>query len=196
MNYSTLLEKWVYRYMPLIVQTELDINAGFGLVAVFYNYVKEKNAMEFHYVFKVRLVDKFDMEGESAYSRSFRERPNRFMSFFYMTFNRIKYKRTADVDTLIYHGVPDLSYASLKARKKYFFSEQSKATPQWSYIELVDYSGDSQSMRKGDKFNLGTMFSLVYHHNAFLNYNVWTIIQNRPVVYLNISYVFTCDSLT
>ena len=97
------------------------------------------------------------------------------MSFFYMTFNRMNYKRTADVDTIIYHGV-DLSN-----------EKQDTHSSKWSYIELVDYSGDSQTMRKGDKLNMLSFFSLVYHHNAYINYDVWTIWKGRPIVYLNIS---------
>ena len=92
-----------------------------------------------------------------------------------MTFNRMKYKRTADVDTIIYHGV-DLST-----------EKQGTHPSRWNYIELVDYSGDSQTMRKGDKLNMLKFFSLVYHHNAYINYDVWTIWKGRPLIYLNIS---------
>lgn len=97
-----------------------------------------------------------------------------------MTFNRLKYKRTADVDTIVYHGVPDLSIETLQDNKEY---QEAK----WTYIELIDYSGDSQSMRRGDKLNMFKLFSLVYHHNAYLNYDVWSIVHNRPLIYLNIS---------
>lgn len=100
-----------------------------------------------------------------------------------MTFNRLKYKRTADVDSLVYHGVPDLSVQALEE----MHSPQER---KWTYIELVDYSGDSQSMRKGDKFNMFKLFSLVYHHNAYLNYDVWTMENGRPYIYLNISFIF------
>ena len=105
------------------------------------------------------------------------------MSFFYMTFNRLKYKRTADVDTLVYHGVPDLSPSNIKKMN----NEKNRLDSLWTYIELVDYSGDSQSMKRGDKLNMLNMFSLVYHHNAYLNYNVWTMEHGRPIIYLNIS---------
>ena len=54
MNYSVLLERWVLRHMPVIVQPELDIDEGYGLVSVFYDYRHDENAMEFHYVFKVK----------------------------------------------------------------------------------------------------------------------------------------------
>lgn len=54
MNYSVLLERWVLRHMPVIVQPELDIDEGYGLVSVFYHYRHDENAMEFHYVFKVK----------------------------------------------------------------------------------------------------------------------------------------------
>ena len=92
-----------------------------------------------------------------------------------MTFNRLKYKRTADVDTIIYHGVDAIP------------SKTADSPPKWTYIQLVDYSGDSQTMRRGDKLNMLKFFSLVYHHNAYINYDVWTIWKGRPVVYLNIS---------
>lgn len=97
-----------------------------------------------------------------------------------MTFNRLKYKRTADVDTLVYHGVPDLSIEALQESEKL---QEAK----WTYIELIDYSGDSQSMRRGDKLNMFKLFSLVYHHNAYLNYDVWRFVHNRPLIFLNIS---------
>ena len=60
--------------------------------------------------------------------------------------------------------------------------------PLWTYIELIDYSGDSQTMRHGDKLNMFNLFSLVYHHNAYMNYNVWEKHKERPLIYLNISY--------
>ena len=107
------------------------------------------------------------------------------MSFFYMTFNRLKYQRTADVDTLVYHGVPDLSPSNIKKMN----NEKNQLDSLWTYIELVDYSGDSQSMKRGDKLNMLNMFSLVYHHNAYLNYNVWTMEHGRPIIYLNISFL-------
>ena len=44
-----------------------------------------------------------------------------------MTFNRLKYKRTADVDTIIYHGVDAIP------------SKTADSPPKWTYIELVDY---------------------------------------------------------
>ena len=113
------------------------------------------------------------------------------MSFFYMTFNRLKYKRTADVDTLVYHGVDN------PLNKKKSLSDTSSKLDRkqmWTYVELIDYSGDSQSMRQGDKFNLFHLFSLVYHHNAYINYEVWEFHRQRPIVYLNISYCFSIVS--
>ena len=53
MNYSSALESWVLRSMPLLVQSEQDINEGFGLVALFYHYNAQLHTFEFHYIFKV-----------------------------------------------------------------------------------------------------------------------------------------------
>lgn len=53
MNYSSALESWVLRSMPLLVQSEQDINEGFGLVALFYHYNVQLHTFEFHYIFKV-----------------------------------------------------------------------------------------------------------------------------------------------
>lgn len=53
MNYSSALESWVLRRMPLLVQSEQDINEGFGLVALFYHYNAQLHTFEFHYIFKV-----------------------------------------------------------------------------------------------------------------------------------------------
>lgn len=39
--------------MPLLVQSEQDINEGFGLVALFYHYDARLRTFEFHYIFKV-----------------------------------------------------------------------------------------------------------------------------------------------
>ncbi len=108
-----------------------------------------------------------------------------------MTFNRLKYKRTADVDTLVYHGGDN------PLNKKKSLSDTSSKLDRkqmWTYVELIDYSGDSQSMRQGDKFNLFQLFSLVYHHNAYINYEVWEFHRQRPIVYLNISYCFSIVS--
>ena len=99
-----------------------------------------------------------------------------------MTFNRLKYKRTADVDTLVYHGVPDLTNEGLS-------KEEERINGNWTFIELMDYSGDSQSMKRGDKLNMMKFFSLVYHHNAFIHYSVWTKENERPLIYLNISFL-------
>ena len=105
------------------------------------------------------------------------------MSFFYMTFNRLKYKRTADVDTIKYHGVEPPLLVSQRDKSQ----KDNMETPKWSYIELIDYSGDSQTMRQGDKFNFLHQFSLVYHHNAYINKDVWEFSHKRPLLYLNIS---------
>lgn len=56
MNYSVSQTKWIWKYMPIIVQCEKDIDEGYGLVAVFYHYRPIDKSMEFHYVFKVCLV--------------------------------------------------------------------------------------------------------------------------------------------
>ena len=53
MNYSSSLESWVFHNMPLLVQSEQDINEGFGLVALFYHYDARLCTFEFHYIFKV-----------------------------------------------------------------------------------------------------------------------------------------------
>ena len=101
-----------------------------------------------------------------------------------MTFNRLKYKRTADVDSLTYHGIPEMTLEYLQSIDKHSMNKP----PLWTYIELIDYSGDSQTMRHGDKLNMFNLFSLVYHHNAYMNYNVWEKHKERPLIYLNISY--------
>ena len=101
-----------------------------------------------------------------------------------MTFNRLKYKRTADVDTLRYHGVEKIRNPSTRHSQHI----QNHPESNWSYIELIDYSGDSQTMRQGDKLNVFHQFSLVYHHNAYINHDVWEFSHNRPLIYLNISY--------
>ena len=108
------------------------------------------------------------------------------MSFFYMTFNRLKYRRTADVDSLILHGIPDLSVQTLSTIDSNDFENTSWKS--WTYIELSDYSGDSQTMQNGDKLNAMKFFSMVYHHNAYLHYDAWEKRNNRPLIYLNISF--------
>lgn len=108
-----------------------------------------------------------------------------------MTFNRMKYKRTADVDSLTYYGIPELSldYLSSYNDEHEIKNQQDSKSPVWSYIELIDFSGDSQTMRHGDKLNMFHLFSLVYHHNAYMNYNVWEKHKERPLIYLNISKI-------
>ena len=56
MEYSILRERWIMNSMPILVQTEQDIQEGFGLVAVFYHYKKEDSIIQFHYVIKVESV--------------------------------------------------------------------------------------------------------------------------------------------
>lgn len=106
-----------------------------------------------------------------------------------MTFNRLKYKRTADVDSLTIYGIPELSLDYLQSYNDghELKNQKESQSPEWSYIELIDFSGDSQTMRHGDKLNMFHMFSLVYHHNAYINYNVWEKHKERPLIYLNIS---------
>lgn len=106
-----------------------------------------------------------------------------------MTFNRLKYKRTADVDSLTYYGIPELSLDYLLSYCDEYDLKNTNVTKSsvWSYIELIDFSGDSQTMRHGDKLNMFHLFSLVYHHNAYINYNVWEKHKERPLIYLNIS---------
>ena len=53
MEFSILRERWVMEHMPILVQTQQDIDEGFGLVAVFYHYIHKDKILQFHYVFKV-----------------------------------------------------------------------------------------------------------------------------------------------
>ena len=138
-------------------------------------------------MFSKYVLSSAHMKGESAYSRTTFPQPNRLLSFFYMTFNRLKYKRTADVDTLVFHGVSDPMYPAPSVSVVSSDSEDDTSSHLWTYVELIDYSGDTQTMRQGDKLNAFHMFSLVYHHNAYINYEVWEFQGTRPLVYLNIS---------
>ena len=91
------------------------------------------------------------------------------------------------MDTLVFHGVSDPMYPAPSVSVVSSDSEDDTSSHLWTYVELIDYSGDTQTMRQGDKLNAFHMFSLVYHHNAYINYDVWTIWKGRPIVYLNIS---------
>ena len=119
------------------------------------------------------------------------------MTFFYRSYNRCVYKRTADIDSFMFYGV------SLDSGILWFsdlFSSESEKP--WEGIYSIDYSGRTQDLTHGDKCNFCILLNdrnglglelvnqvyLVYHYNAKIPFEKWKRDHFRPYIYINISF--------
>ena len=107
-------------------------------------------------------------DGEGSYQRSNPTSYNRFATCFYRSFNYSQYRRTADVNRLIYHGV----------------NLDPAATAPWSSIETTDYPKE-QSWSRGDLFNCCCWFSCMSHYRENLPWASWEVESGgAPVIWL------------
>lgn len=106
MEYSILRERWIMNSMPILVQTEQDIQEGFGLVAVFYHYKKEDSIIQFHYVFKVESVFLVMRIGWISVFKNFHWKAKSFSIIFLYDIQQ------AEVQTNSWCGYPCISWCS------------------------------------------------------------------------------------
>ncbi|KAK8805326.1 hypothetical protein WA158_001983 [Blastocystis sp. Blastoise] len=126
-----LERQWIEECLPIIVQVKTDALKGNEFQALFYEFDHDNKKCTIQLVFT----------GESAYRPYRVSVRNRFLTFFYRSFNRCVYKRTSDVDSFIYYDV-DLNYKDTRRHP-------------WGGIQSIDYSGPTQNLTHGDKCNFG-----------------------------------------
>ena len=163
---------WLRRCAPVIMQPAVDIRHGFGLRRIFFDFRAEERTCELSLVY----------DGEASYAWTRPASYNRVATFFYRSFNYRTYKRTADVDRLVYEGVDlarggvDLPHAT------------PHATP-WEALFTTDYSRD-QTWSRGDRGSVCWWFGVMSHYNARLPAAAWgrdATHRDRPVVWLSTS---------
>ncbi|KAJ0408707.1 hypothetical protein P43SY_001931 [Pythium insidiosum] len=159
---------WLRRCLPVFVQPEVDVANGNGLVKVFFRF--ERQADTGRLDCKLCVV----FAGEASYNRVREERENVLATFFYRTFNRRTYKRTADINYMEFRGV-DLA--------------PDAETP-WESIFSFDHGGE-QRWAQGEKGDVCCWFSLMHHYRVDVAFNAWRLdAAARPLVFLN-----TCNHM-
>lgn len=164
---NEVLQRWLENNSPIFAQPEHDARLGHALVKVFYTFRREVDSREI--VCQLIIV----YEGEGSYRLNNPLKLNTIATFFYMSYNRIVYGRTADVDYLTIYGV-DLN--------------PPEGAPAWKSIRSIDGSGN-QTFSQGNKGNLFKWLSLFYHYRFDILREEWeveeTSTSKRPVVYVN-----------
>jgi hypothetical protein len=150
--------EWLRNNLPVMVQPKIDTLTGNRFRAMFVDFKP-------HYVHLRTIYD-----GEASYNRYHKSIINQFGSLLYRTFNMLVYRRTADVESLIY---------------------DTRQSPKgWDMIYVRD-SNHTQNWNRGDVLQLFT-FSIFYHYKTTAWFNEWELYPGttRPIVYSN-----TCNHL-
>lgn len=162
---NEVVSKWLRANAPVFAHPEHDVRLGHALVKVFYFLRREVDSHEI--VCQLIIV----YEGEGSYRRKNPLKLNALATFFYMSYNRLVWGRTADLDYLTIYGV-DLNAPAGAAA--------------WKSIRSIDGSGN-QTWSQGNKGNLFDWLSLFYHYRFDVPRNEWEIepSSGRPIVYVN-----------
>jgi len=136
---STLLR----RCLPIFVVPEVDEVNGNGLCGVVVEPMLDRQQLGVYVVY----------QAESSYSYRTPSRVNRVATFFYRTFNRMLYRRTADRDYLWVKGVHDSGHAHL---------------PPFRAISTTDYAG-RQTWSRGDACVCPGWFSVMRHYGKVMH---------------------------
>eukprot|EP00898_Chlorokybus_atmophyticus_P007957 jgi/Chlat1/8162/Chrsp76S07612 len=162
---------WLRRFAPVFVQCSIDIKCGYALARVFASFEEDPDAQG-ETMCKMVIV----FEGEGNFQRTNPNRHNHFATFWYRTFNRYVWGRTADLNYLTIRGV------NLHA---------AEGEVGWKSIRTNDHCG-KQTFSQGAKGDCLWWFSLVYHYKVDLTHDVWdkwlpspSTLTMRPVLYLN-----------
>jgi len=142
---------WLRRCLPVFAQPEQDVRNGYGLQAVFVKFVGDECHVSHIY------------KGEASYDRWFPTCTNPLGTFLYRSFNYWTFRRTADIDDLVFRGV-DLNPDSDKP---------------WASIWTLDHAG-SQTWSQGRKFNC-LCYSFVHHYQEDVPFHSWSTYR-EPVV--------------
>eukprot|EP00850_Spirogloea_muscicola_P007032 SM000034S12786 [mRNA] locus=s34:775305:776445:- [translate_table: standard] len=98
--------------------------------------------------------------GEASYSRTDPYHVNHFATLFYMSFNRLVFGRTADLD-----------YVTLTDVRLH---ETAAGGRPWRSLRMRDHAG-TQTWSQGNKGNLLNWLSLFYHYQEDVPYDVWQV---------------------
>ncbi|CAI5461106.1 unnamed protein product [Closterium sp. Yama58-4] len=111
-------------------------------------------------------------EGEASYRRQNPYQVNHMATFFYMSFNKIVFGRTADIDYLTVTGVN----LSLDPSRK-----------PWRSVRTTDHCG-TQTWSQGNKADLAWWLSLFHHYTVDVPYEELQKdeqAKHRPIIYVN-----------
>ena len=159
---SGTLAHWVENCAPVIMQPELDVRNGYGLRLCFFHHNPGARTVEVSLVY----------DGEGSYQRNCPHRHNTIATWFYRSFNFASYRRTADVNRLVYEGV-DLS--------------PSKDREWWTALRTTDYPAHAdarpegyQTWSRGDGCSCCCWFSLMSHYSRSVPAGSWEVITQTP----------------
>eukprot|EP00850_Spirogloea_muscicola_P005135 SM000023S07591 [mRNA] locus=s23:340572:341806:+ [translate_table: standard] len=110
------------------------------------------------------------LQGEASYSRTDPYHVNHFATLFYMSFNRLVFGRTADLD-----------YVTLTDVRLH---ETAAGGQPWRSLRTRDHAG-TQTWSQGNKGNLLNWLSLFYHYQEDIPYDVCQKMGDRPIIYIN-----------
>lgn len=189
LNESDAEVAWVRRCLPIFIQPQVDVDNENELVKVYYRF--ERDDTFGHLNCKLCII----LAGEASYNRSMEKRENLVATFFYRTFNRKTYKRTADINYMEFRYV--VANSNMTVYSYSFSCRNVNLSPNapipWTSIASYDHGG-SQSWSQGEKGNVCCWFSLMHHYKIDSPFAEWTKDRNnsgvRPHIYLN-----TCNHM-
>ncbi|CAH0476702.1 unnamed protein product [Peronospora belbahrii] len=161
---------WLWRCLLIIAQPDVDIKYHNNLVNIFFQFIRYD--LSGCLVCKLCIVYK----GESSHNRKQEQIQNLLATLCYRSFNRRKFKRTADIKHIEF---------------QYNVNLDPNATVPWATIHTEDHAGNHQ-WAQGEKRNVGCWFSLMHHYKVETPVSGWNLHPqtHRPYKYLN-----TCNHM-
>eukprot|EP00242_Pyramimonas_sp_CCMP2087_P008007 CAMPEP_0198199666 /NCGR_PEP_ID=MMETSP1445-20131203/2885_1 /TAXON_ID=36898 /ORGANISM="Pyramimonas sp., Strain CCMP2087" /LENGTH=276 /DNA_ID=CAMNT_0043869551 /DNA_START=254 /DNA_END=1084 /DNA_ORIENTATION=+ len=153
---------WLRQCLPIILQPKLDIQNGYGLVRIFFNF-RHEVLNNFELICELELV----YEGEGCYSRPKPTLHNDCATYGYRAKNLHQYGRTGDINHMQFRGV-----------------NVSGTGQPWRSVYTVDSSGD-QSWSQGNGGDCFSWFSIMKHYQKEVAYDEWQRRGDRPLLYVN-----------
>eukprot|EP00941_MAST-03F_sp_MAST-3F-sp1_P002524 g2524.t1 len=152
------IAKWLHECAPIIMQPEIDIERGYGLKRVYFDF-KDDGTCDLSLCFG----------GEATYCALIPRLHNTIATFFYRSFNYYIYDRTADVNNIKFHGIT--------------FEGENENIPKWTHLSTTDYAS-SQSWSRGDCCCAFPWFTVMTHYKERIPANKWETRESRPIVWL------------
>ena len=153
------------RHRPVLLQPRLDVEAGNGLLAVFYHFDPHNTTCILSILY----------ESEASYEARRETRINVCGSLLYRSHNLRTYHRTADIKHLAFHGVRLGGEEEEQEGGRGQAAARADDGGGWEALHTLDFSG-VQSWSVGTKhtaLRFLYFYSLMEHHDLLLPRHSW-----------------------